>query len=232
MKHPDREAWVPFLYGDADPETTKHLAEHLKACPECADELNGWRRSLHRLDAWTLPRRTRRRMPALNPMLNLAAAAVLVLGLGLGFGRWFPTAARENQVRSGLESSLKASLLPELRQQVQQELAGEWQARFDRLQQESNDALAKVKAEAIDASTAEFTQAGQQLLALIRSQRADDQQALAASLDGVRKEHQTDFVSLRKDLETVATTTDDRIRAAQLKLIQLTSFNPNSDSQH
>ena len=111
-------------------------------------------------------------------------------------------------------------------------MAGEWQARFDRLQEASIAALAKVKAEAIDASAADTTQAGQQLLALIRSQRAEDQQALAASLDGLRKEHQTDFVSLRKDLETVATTTDDRIRAAQLKLIQLTSLNPTSDSQH
>ena len=56
MKHPHREEWVPFLFGESDPEIKKQLAGHLKDCPDCAEELQGWRESLHRLDAWKMPR--------------------------------------------------------------------------------------------------------------------------------------------------------------------------------
>ena len=73
---------------------------------------------------------------------------------------------------------------------------------------------------------AEFAE---QLISLIRSQRTQDQQAFATWVESLRKQHETDFVSLRKDLETVATTTDDRIRAAQLKLLELTSLDSTSN---
>src|SRR5947209_16671579 len=126
MKHPHREEWVPYVFGESDPETTKQLAEHLRACPGCAGELEGWRRSLHRLDDWAAPRPTRRRsLLVLRPVLNLAAAALVILGMGVGLGRWL--------------------IVPAVRQQVRQELATEWQTRFDQLQQDSIQELQKVK---------------------------------------------------------------------------------------
>ena len=227
MKHPDREEWIPYLFGEADPEAKKKLARHLNACPECAEELRGWRQSLHRLDSWKSPREQRR--PFATPFLNLAAAAVLVLGLGFGLGRWLAPADNAGQSRAGLESSLKATLLPELRQQVRQELAGEWQARLEQLRHDSTDALARAKAEAVEAAAADTAQALEEVVALMRSERAEDQQEVADLGNNLRKQHDTDFVSLRKDLETVATTTDDRIRAAQLKLIELAAVSPASE---
>jgi hypothetical protein len=146
-------------------------------------------------------------------------AAVLVLGLGFMAGRWHSASADPRQLRAGLETSLRASLVPELRRQIQQELAGELQT-----------ALAKVKADAIDASAAESRQALQQLVAAIRSDRAEDQQSFAGWIEDLRKQHETDFVSLRKDLETVAALTDEQIRAASLKLIELTAVNPPTDN--
>src|SRR5438477_10995263 len=224
MKHPNREEWVPFLFGEAEPEAKKQLAEHLSACRECAEELGNGRKSLHRLDAWKTPRHKRRGMPALTPVFNLAAAALLVLGLGFGLGRWFSNSADAGQLRAALASSLKASLVPELRQ----ELAGEFQSRLDQFQRDSETALANVKSEVLNASAAETDEALEQLLTLIRSDRAEDQEAVANWVSNLRKQHETDFVSLRKDLETVATTTDDRIRAAQLKLLELSSFKSSS----
>ena len=100
MKHPNREEWVPFLFGEAEPEAKKQLAEHLSACRECAEELGNWRKSLHRLDAWKTPRHKRRGMPALTPVFNFAAAALLVLGLGFGLGRWFSNSADAGQLRA------------------------------------------------------------------------------------------------------------------------------------
>ena len=85
-----------------------------------------------------------------------------------------------------------------------------------------------MKTDALNASAAETDEALEQLLTLIRSDRAEDQEAVASWVNSLRKQHETDFVSLRKDLETVATTTDDRIRAAQLKLLELSSFKSTS----
>ena len=230
MKHPKQEEWIPYLYGDADPLVKKQLADHLNACPECAQELEGWRRSLGRLDAWKIPQRSRRRAPALNPALSLAAAALVVLAVGAGFGRWLSPAPDAGQLRAGLESSLKASLLPELREQVRRELSADLQARLDLVRQESTNALALTKAEAVDAA-ADTAQALDELLALVRSERAEDRQVVAGLIEEARKQHEADYVSLRKDLETVATTSDDRIRAAQLKLIELSSINPAVDDK-
>ena len=88
--------------------------------------------------------------------------------------------------------------------------------------------MANVKSEVLNASAAETDEALEQLLTLIRSDRVEDQEAVANWVSNLRKQHETDFVSLRKDLETVATTTDDRIRAAQLKLLELSSFKSSS----
>jgi len=226
MKHPHREEWIPYLFRETDPETKKRLAAHLNGCPECAAELHGWRMSLQRLDAWKAPATPRRMLPTLSSGLTLAAAAVLVLGLGFMGGRFFSASADSRPLRAGLESSLKASLIPELRQQVRQELAGEIDRQIQKSGRDFSAALAKAKAEAIEGSTAETSQALQQLIAAIRSDRAEDRQAAASWIDDLRKQHDTDFVSLRKDLETVAALTDEQIRAARMKLIELTAVSP------
>jgi len=223
MKHPHREDWVPYLFGETDPEVKKELARHLNACPECAEELRGWRKSLQRLDVWKAPQPAHRRLPVFSPVFNLAAAAVLVLGIGLGLGRWFsPPAA---QLHSGLESSLKATLIPELRQQLRQELAGAFQSQLNQFQTESSNSLARLKTELAQASAADTAQALEQVVAALRSERAEDSQAVATALDELRKEHQAALVSLRKDLETVASFADDEIRAARVKLIELAALN-------
>jgi len=223
MKHPDREEWVPYLFGEADLDTRKSLAAHLNACSQCAEEVHEWRKSLQRLDAWKVPppQQRLRRLPAFNPLLNLAAAALLVLGVGFIAGRWFSPSADPGQLRAGLEQSLKAVLVPELRQQVRQELAAEWQIKLDQIQQ---DVLARVKTEAANASAAEIAQALQQLIAAMD----EDQQAVAKWLGDLRTQHETDYVALRKDLETLASSADEEIRAASMKLIELTALNPTA----
>jgi hypothetical protein len=134
MKHPNREDWVPFLFGEADAPTKKHLAEHLNGCAECADELRAWRKSLRRLDVWKIPSPPRRRLRLLNPVLNFAAAALLILGLAFVLDR---ASARHTEAR------LEAAMVPRLRQEIRQELESEWQARLARLQQDSTAAQAE-----------------------------------------------------------------------------------------
>jgi hypothetical protein len=223
MNHPNREEWIPYLFGEVDPQTRKDLATHLNGCPQCSTEVRDWRRSLQRLDAWkTPPRYNVRRLPAVRPVLNLAAAALLVLGLGFGFGHWF---AAPN--RAQLQSSLKATLIPELRQELGGEFAANWQARIDQFTSESSNALARVKADAMLASASEMDRALQQVLDAIRSGRAEDQATMAGLLDNLQKQHESDLIALRKDLETVASLTEEQIRAARLKLFELTAYTPS-----
>ena len=39
MNHPKREEWVPYLFGEATPQTRDKLTEHLQNCPDCAAEI-------------------------------------------------------------------------------------------------------------------------------------------------------------------------------------------------
>jgi hypothetical protein len=115
-----------------------------------------------------------------------------------------------------------------LSQKVRQELAAEFQTQLAQLREDTDRGLAKVKNEAADTSATDTAQALQELIAMIRSARVEDQQAVGEWVDALRKQHDTDFVSLRKDLETVATLTDEGIRAARLKLLELTAVTPSS----
>ena len=58
---------------------------------------------------------------------------------------------------------------------------------------------------------------------VINALRADDRQATEALFDKLQKQYTTDFVLLRRDLETLASTTDEEIESARLKLYQLAS---------
>ena len=86
MNHPEREKWVPYLYGEASPELRRELKSHLEVCARCREEVAVWQRSVRRLDAWKL-RPQRKPSELLVPALKWAAAAVLVLALGFGLGR-------------------------------------------------------------------------------------------------------------------------------------------------
>jgi anti-sigma factor RsiW len=117
MNHPKPEDWVQYLYGELKPDLRRQLNEHLQGCHECDEELQNWKRSLHRLDAWKLPR-TRARLDAVTPFLKWAAAALLVLGLGFGFGRLTARQADLAKVRAQVEPGLRREFVEMLRREI------------------------------------------------------------------------------------------------------------------
>lgn len=121
MNHPKPEEWVPYLYGEAKPDVRRSLKAHLKGCPECRDEVEHWKRSVDRLDAWKLPRASTP-IELFAPLARWAAAAALVLGLGFALGRLGNREAVAEQVRAGLEPQLRAELRQEMAQMVRQEI--------------------------------------------------------------------------------------------------------------
>ena len=63
----------------------------------------------------------------------------------------------------------------------------------------------------------------QSLPDLVREVGAEDRQAIVAQLERLQAQNTADFVSLRRDLETVAAVTEQEIRRANMKLLQFAS---------
>jgi anti-sigma factor RsiW len=206
MNHPKREEWIPLLCGEADPESKQRLEAHLAACNACAQEVAGWRRSLGRLDAWKLPRASKatRSMPR-QPVAWAVAAALIVTAFLAGRMTVPEFNAQE------LRSSLKA------------ELSAEIQSGFARAAADSSNALANLELRLAAANSEEGEALAQEFVRVINSLREDDRAATEALFDKLQKQYTTDFVLLRRDLETLASTTDEEIESARLTLYQLAS---------
>src|SRR5438477_7717896 len=113
MNHPKREEWVPYIFGEARPDTRRELNAHLRDCPDCRQEIETWKMSLGLLDAWKLPP-VPKPAPSFAPLLYWAAAAAVVLVVGFGIGR-LSARADVQKVRAAIE--------PELRRELTQEFA-------------------------------------------------------------------------------------------------------------
>jgi hypothetical protein len=208
MNHPDREEWIPFLFGEADPSRRKQLAAHLDSCPSCAREIAGWRRSLRALDRGPVPARPA--IVVLPLVLKWAMAAVLVLGLGFWTGR--TTAGSRADIpglRAELEATIRSSLQVDLRAGLQQ-LQAEHARRFTAAEARLNSA-----------STRQAQDLWSDLTQVVTSARLEDARAIRALLQETQEHNGAEFVALRKDLETLASTTDEAIRQARVHLIQL-----------
>lgn len=85
-----RDVMLDVLYGEAAPETAKHLEMHLTVCNACREELAAFRRVRSDLGRDTLPTlepaRAGQRL-ALWPRSLIAAAAAVLLILGAGVAR-------------------------------------------------------------------------------------------------------------------------------------------------
>jgi len=205
MNHPKREEWIPLLFGEADAETKQRLETHLASCAECAGEVGAWKRSLGRLDDWKLPKARRVKKFSLQP-IAWAAAAVIVAGAFVA-GRFSVPRVDAAKLHAELKSELSAEI----------------QQGFARVSVDSSNALANLEVRLVSASVSDNKRMADQFVQVINALRADDRSATEALFDKLEKQYTTDFVLLRRDLETLASTTDDEIENAREKLLQLAS---------
>jgi hypothetical protein len=82
-----------------------------------------------------------------------------------------------------------------------------------------------------DRKTGEQTEAQLQAILrslpeLVRAAGEDDRRAILVQLQRLQEQRAADFISLRRDLETVASLTAEEIRQANLKLLQFASASP------
>jgi hypothetical protein len=199
MNHPTSEEWVPYLYGEVEKSTKRRLKQHLQTCAECRTQLLLWKRSLRRLDAWRMTSAERPTL-AFAPLLKWAAAAMLLLAAGIGVGRSMSTNANLDRVRARVE--------PELRQQLRQEFALILRKELEKTASLTL-ATARDQARTLVADSASN----------LETKRLESNQAIYSALDRL-------FLSLKKDVDTVAVYTDASLR----RLAQSANGEPASDS--
>lgn len=196
---------MPLLCGEADGETKRRLEEHLQSCGECAAQVQGWRRTMGRLDAWKLPKARRSRAFPVQPVA-WAAAAAIVIGAFMA-GRFTAPNFDAQQLRAELKSELSAEI----------------QQGFAQAAESSSTALANLEARLASATVRNQKEMAGQFIEYIAASRAEDRKATDALWEKLQSQYTTDFVLLRRDLETLASTTDEEIESARAKLFQLAS---------
>jgi hypothetical protein len=207
MNHPKREEWIPLLCGEADAETARQLEAHLQECAECAREVDGWRRTMGRLDEWKVPKAARpsRRLPV-QP-IAWAAAAAIVFGAFVA-GRFTAPQIDARKLRAELKSELSAEI----------------QQGFAKGAEDSSVALGNLELRLASVSADNNKQLASRFIEIIEGLHDGDRKATEALFAKLEKQYTTDFVLLRRDLETLASTTDEEIEDARAKLYQLASI--------
>lgn len=119
MNHPTPEDWMTLLYGEAPAGRRAELKAHLRQCPACAAQVQGWQAGRGALDAWALPaaNATPRRGVA-RRWAAAAAAAILLLG-GIALGRF--SAASSLAARQADFDARLVALRTELRAAAQED---------------------------------------------------------------------------------------------------------------
>jgi hypothetical protein len=210
MNHPTREEWMSYLYDESAAPERAALAGHLRQCPECASKLNDWQISMQGLNGWRLPVKRSRRAPA-RPVLQWAAAAAIALLAGFGLGRLTAGSADAAKVRAAIE--------PQLRESLRQE--------FVRLLRTELDRAASATLAASGDQTREHLAI---LTRAVEAGRADDARRVRAALERLESQHATDFLLLKKDLDTVAVNTDAGLRLTEQQLIQFANYSRPANS--
>jgi len=195
MNHPNREDFVPYLFGEGTAEKRRQLREHLSACPQCRAEVQSWQSSLRQLDSWRLPSFPRTAMPR-SPMLRWAFAGLALLALVSAFllGRLTLHHTADAELQAQLARRLRPELSAELRQLVHEEIARAGQ-----------DILATSREQA-------------------RMLLTDYARSVNARLEGERVERIADCLSLKKDVDTIAVNADAGLRDTEQRLTQMVVY--------
>jgi len=205
MNHPTNEEWMSYLYDEADGAEHARLAGHLRGCQECQAKLHQWQTARRHLDGWEIAARAAgmRRGALMRPLLKWAAAVVLFAGIGFAVGRISaPVSASPEQLRAAIE--------PKMRQELRQEFA-------QMLRQE----LDKSASATLAASRLQSRQMLTEYAGKIESARAEDNSILSAALDRLDSQQAEDYVSLKKQLDTVAVLTDAGLRRTENQMVEL-----------
>jgi len=155
-----------------------------------------------------------------NPITKLVAAAVILITVGYAVGRLSaPEPLGVEELQAALESSLKASLEPAIRQDLSAQLNEQWQSAFaansaqlkEELHQQVRRDLTEFAAQTLAASGTLTNQRLMELIQLIEAARRREREQVAAALQQIEQEK----IQLRNGLLAVAAQTNELQRMKQ-----------------
>jgi hypothetical protein len=210
MNHPTPEEWLRFVDDESPPAQAERLAKHLQSCGECAAQIAAWRRAVGKLRALESPSALPPpRQTWFHHVAGLGLAAALVLGAGFGLG-WL-TAPKSR--------APDAAILAEMRRDLRRELALDLLAAVSQNPAPKEDATQRQLRHGIQAVLVQAgeTWATRQLAA----SRVEDRRDTARAMAEIQTRFASEFLSLRRDLETLASTADADINLARLQINEL-----------
>jgi len=240
MSHLREQELILYFYREGTRRPA--IEEHLNACPLCRERLAELRQSLQLLDAFQPPDigedHADQMWARLHPMLehqnrpswwshlvslrlpplprwSFAPAMLLLVLAALVAGRLLPrpAPASAEQARTSTEEAMRASM----RQLIRQELSDEIQKALNLAQTQSTNALAALEARLMTASQAEGRELLQALSTILDRTREEDRAATLAMFKQLEDRHARGILDLRKDLEGLASATDDEIRQVRAR---------------
>ena len=163
-------------------------------------------------------RRAGQAPPSFLSLMKLAAAAVLMIGLGYLGGRLSaPAPLDAEQLRADIESSLRASLEPAIRQEMLKEMDTRWDSAFaansvalkDTFQQQVRRDLMEFAAQTLAYAGRQRDQAMDELARKIYAARIQDRQRVAEALQYVESNRLQDRSQFGEGLVTLASRTNE-----------------------
>jgi hypothetical protein len=203
MKHPTNEEWMGFIYGESPLVEQTNLQAHLHACPDCRARVDQWRQTTKSLDQWPVATAAPGRRYA--GLWKIAAALVGCAAIGFALGRQSIDAG---QLQAALEQKLETRLAS-----LQADLTAKQQLA---LQAAATDLAARyrLQTEQLVANVAEN----------LEEKNAEDQAVVQGALRQFAAQYQSDYLSLRKALETVAVMTEAGFESANQRLVSLAKY--------
>jgi hypothetical protein len=153
-----------------------------------------------------------------SSLMKLAAAAVLMIGLGYLGGRLSaPAPLDAEQLRADIESSLRSSLEPAIRQDLLQEMDMRWDSAFaaksvefkDEFQQQVRRDLMEFAAQTLAYASSQMDQRLTELVQQIYAARVQDRQRVAEALQYLESNRLLDRRQLGSGLVTLASRTNE-----------------------
>ena len=241
--HPDQDEWMDYLYGETTADQRRTLRSHLEECLQCQSDVAGWQDSMKALDGWQLgdKGKTVSRIGLYaGSILRWTAAAVLMIGLGFVAARLFaPGTPDIEQLRADLETSLKATLEPQIRQNLTEEMNAQWQAvlveSYGRLKDELSRQLRadmnEYALQTLGVCSAATNKLLTELIVAIDTTQQRDRHRIADVFEQIEKDRLRDRNVLGKGLATLAVRTEDQLVRTRNDMAKLL-FNANTDGSY
>ena len=211
MNHPNNEQWMSYLYDESSTVDRASLKAHLQTCAECQTKVSEWQAAKSQLSSWQVTARPASRPPAIFalPLLKWSVAAAVFLFAGIAVGRLTSASVSVEKVRADTE--------PQLRQEFAQLL---------------HDELSKNTTANLWASREQTKSLLADYAATAETNRVTDNAVILAALNKLSEQRITDYLLLKKDVDTVALNTDLGFRSTQQELNQLADYPLPSNLSH